>query len=189
MCKRHLKKEVQKETQKGLTLVEMVVVIVVLGIALAAVAPIIANGTGSAGKVLLETQAVALGQSYMDEILSKRFAEAASPSGIPPYTGPCALVTEEAQRADYDDVDDYNGLAEGFDTDPPQPLLDVDGNARVGYENFRVDVVVRCLGDEADGLDSLDSLDSLENGKFISVTVSHRTNTQGWKFGAYKANF
>jgi MSHA pilin protein MshD len=172
-----------KARQKGLTLVEMIVVIVVLGIVLAAVAPILAGGSGSTSKVLIETQAVALGQSYMDEILSKRFAESSSPGGIPPYAGPCTLATEEAARADYDDVDDYDGLVEGYDTDPPLPLRDVDGNVREGYENFRVEVHVSCLVDEAAWLDSI------ENGKFISVTVSHRTNTQGWKFGAYKANF
>lgn len=169
--------------QHGLTLVELVVVIVILGIALAAMAPFIANGSGRSADVLLETQAVALGQSYMDEILSKRFADGASPGGIPPYVGPCALATEEAQRIDYDDVDDYHGLLEGYDTDPPQPLLDADGNVREGYDNFRVDVEVRCLDAEAAWVDAQD------NGKFISVTVSHRSNTQGWKFGAYKANF
>ncbi|MDY6982270.1 MAG: prepilin-type N-terminal cleavage/methylation domain-containing protein [Pseudomonadota bacterium] len=170
-----------RTAQQGLTLVELVVVIVILGIALAIVAPLIANGSGRSARVLLETQAVALAQSYMDEILSKRFADAASPSGIPPYVGPCALVTEETLRADFDDVDDFEGLSEGFGT--PDPLRDVDGNARAGYENFRVDVTVRCLDSEVAWVDAQ------ANGKFISVTVSHSTNTQGWKFGAYKANF
>lgn len=172
-----------RKTHQGLTLVELVVVIVILGIALAAVVPIIADGSSRTSRVLIETQAVALGQSYMDEILSKRFAEGAAPGGIPPYTGPCTLATEEMTRAEYDDVDDYHGLVEGFDTDPPQPLRDVDGNVRVGYDNFRVEVEVRCLTSEGAWVDDV------ENGKFISVTVSHRNTSQGWTFGAYKANF
>ena len=64
---------IQTVYQLGVTLVEMVVVIVVLGIALTAVTQIIGQNTISGASTYDETKAIELAQSLANEIKAKRF--------------------------------------------------------------------------------------------------------------------
>lgn len=204
-----------KNRQHGISLIELVAVIVILAIALTGATLSISSAVRRSADTLLETRAVALAQSYLDEILGKRFDEHSAPRGIPP----CRDCTDEQDfgpdlgetRATFDDVDDYHGLQEGFDLDPPAPLRDSEGEVREGYDNFRVAVSVRYLrpcDDEADwfnfathicspDLDEPDEVEESEttllsaaqSGKLITVTVMHSSQPSGWHFSVYKANF
>lgn len=171
--------------QRGLTLVEMIVAIVILVLAMVLVARTVARGVVNAPEVVLQARAIALAQSYLDEIQARRFDEASAPNGIPPYAGPCAVLREESTRADYDDVDDYHGLQEGFGQ--AEPLQDARGLARSDdYARYAVEVDVRCLdpgeGETAFGIPSAYL-------KLITVTVRHPGHTEGWSFSVYKGNF
>lgn len=171
--------------QRGLTLVEMIVAIVILVIAMVLVARTVARGVVSAPEVVLQARAIALAQSYLDEIQARRFDELSAPNGIPPYDGPCSVLREESARADYDDVDDYDGLQEGFGY--PEPLQDARGLPRGDdYAQYAVEVSVRCLdpneGETAFGIPSA-------HLKLITVTVRHPGHTEGWPFSVYKGNF
>jgi MSHA pilin protein MshD len=152
--------------------------------------------------VMLETRAVALAQSYLDEILARRFDENSAPRGIPPCRSNCTLLASfgpdsgetvvPGSRALYDDVDDYHGLNEGFGQ--VNPLLDAEGNLRTGYDEFRVQVSVRYLelgsgGSEENLATEPNDLTDAEDAKLITVTISHASNTTGWQFSVYKANF
>lgn len=153
--------------QRGLTIVEMVVAIVVLAISLVGITQMISGGITRTSDTLIETRAVALAQSYLDEILSRRFDQNSNPRGIPPCRPSLDPLTEEdippgeicthpdefgpeaselacaIPRICFNDVDDYHGLDEGLGQDGP--LLDAEGQERVDYENFRVRVNVRYL--------------------------------------------
>ena len=175
----------------GVTIVELVVTIVILGIALAAVAGMLGTGLSQSSNTLIETRAIALGYSYLEEIMGKRYDERTPKTGTPPCFGLSGgnRCTAEASfgpdggetRPRYDDVDDFHALAQGQgETDP---LEDAEGNTRNGYENFRVEVTVRYGGDDTVlGLTETDA-------KFIIVNVQNTALNLDWEFSAYRGNF
>ena len=109
------------------------------------------------------------------------------PSGVPPDFGP----DPSENREDFDDVDDYHCLEEGFDfgTD----LEDATGTARDGYENYSVSIEVRYIdiggGGEEENLGANNELDDQYDAKLITVTVSHSQLSSDFVYSAYKANF
>ncbi|MDQ2695189.1 MAG: type II secretion system GspH family protein [Pseudomonadota bacterium] len=131
--------------QQGLTLVELVVSIVVIGVALAGVLLAVDQAIRPSADPLLQHQALAIAEAYLDEILTKRFSTAAD-SG--PETG--------ETRAVYDDVSDYNGLAEA-----PRDQF---GNAIAELNAYAVAVTVSYLANAMGGTP----------GKRITVSVAHQ---------------
>lgn len=116
------------ERQRGMSLIEAVLFILVVGIALAAVvnAFVVAN-RGSADPAL-HRQAMAIAQAFLDEIRSKAY-------GNPPggYAGPYNAAT----RSQFDDVMDY----QGYDQTGITTLADA-GTVLPGLERYRVRVAV-----------------------------------------------
>jgi MSHA pilin protein MshD len=207
-----IKETVMFRRQAGVTLVELVVTIVILSIALVGLSIAISGGLNQSANTLFEVRAIALGQSYLDEILSKKFDERSRNSGIPPCKDPtngalsgrkcsAAIGLDTASgpneigfaRKAFDDVDDFNGLDEGFNSAGGDPLLDAQGNARSGYDNYRVQVVVRLIdttgggGEEFSATSTPKPNDSYD-AKLITVTVSDGS-AAGLSFSAYKSNF
>jgi MSHA pilin protein MshD len=187
------KKTTQFLPQTGVTLVEMVVVIVILAIALTAVTQTIGQNTISGAYTYDETKAIELAQSYLNEIKSKRFDENSPIGGVPPCDGvsgvsACTvnLDTElgpdsgESSRSLYDDLDDYDDLDEGSGSG--NALLDAEGNTRSGYENFRVQVQVTYSGDVAP------RSGGLTDAKKIVVTVT-QPNADTLQFTAHRGNY
>jgi MSHA pilin protein MshD len=181
-------------TSAGFTLVELVATIVILAIALVGVSSMVSLGSSNSADTILRTRAMALGESYLDEIMSRRFDERSAASGLdpcfglPPGADTCTaeanLGTEggESSRDRYDDVDDYHGMEEG--DGELTPIQDAEGNTRADYANFHVEVSVRYAGD-----DPVLALDKT-SAKLITVTVTTRDQGgQGWKFSVYKGNY
>lgn len=160
--------------QTGVTLVEMVVVIVILAIALTTLTQMLSQVTVSGAYTYDETMAIELGQSYISEIIGRRYDENSPLGGIPPCGAPSAAACSTSfndgeSRASYDDVDDYDGLDE-----LPQR---VDGSggveAREGYANFRVAVSVS---------------QATSTAKRITVTIT-QPNSETIDLTVYKTNF
>jgi MSHA pilin protein MshD len=177
---------------RGFTLVEMVATIVILAIALVGIAGMVSLGSSNSADTLVQTRAIALGGSYLDEIMGRRFDERSAPSGFDPCFGfvggdRCTAEMDfgadggESGRDEYDDVDDYHGLAEG--DGEATPIEDAEGETREEYANYHVDVSVRYAGDDAVlGLTETDA-------KLITVTVTTRDQSSGWEFSAYRSNY
>lgn len=70
--------------QKGITLIELVITIVVLGIALVSLSGMLGGGVRNSADITLQVRATALAQTYLDEILGKRYDEKSNNSGVPP---------------------------------------------------------------------------------------------------------
>ena len=168
---------------RGFTLIEIIVSVVAFGVLMAlfmvAFAPNVVRGTSP----LFSIRAAELGQSYLDEILGKRFAENSPPGnglrcGEAGGPGVCSAIGIDGgeTHVTFDDVDDYNGLNE-------MPPIDSSGNARNGYDNFRVQVSV-AQAQNADALTGVNNADA----KRITVTVT-APNGGIFVFAAYKANF
>jgi MSHA pilin protein MshD len=83
--------------QRGVTLVELVISITIVGIAAGAALGVLSLLSMGSAEALARHQAVAIGNAYLEEALLKSFAD---PDG----------VDGEAARASFDDVDDFHGL-------------------------------------------------------------------------------
>ena len=125
----------------GATLVELVITIVIIGVAIAGVVGAFSLIAGRSADPLNQTRAVALAQLYMDEILSRKYDDNTPVGGVPKQSG-CTINTEEASRADYDDVDDYNAIADAAPENAEGTPLAAD------YSGFRVSITVECAGGE-----------------------------------------
>ena len=83
----------------GVTLVELLLSIVIVAIAASAVLGVLSATTDRSADPMVRHQAAAIAEAYLEEILLKPFTD---PDG----------VDGEAARVNFDDVDDYNGLAD-----------------------------------------------------------------------------
>jgi len=109
-------------SEAGMTLVEVVLSIVVIAIAVGAVLGVLAQNAGQSANAMIVSQGVAVASAYLEEITLKPFADPDGADG-------------EAARADFDDVDDYNGLV-----DPG--AADQFGNPIAGLAGYTVSVAV-----------------------------------------------
>jgi len=83
---------------RGFTLIELVVSVVVIGVALAALLGMLSSVATHSGAAVVQTQATQIASAYLNEILLRPVLD---PDGIP----------VEPSRSLYDDVGDYNGLS------------------------------------------------------------------------------
>lgn len=85
--------------ERGATLIELVVSIVIIAIAAGAVLGVLSRSVGRSADAMVLAQAVAIAEAYLEEIALKAFADPDGTDG-------------EALRPDFDDVDDYHGLVD-----------------------------------------------------------------------------
>lgn len=110
---------------KGFTLIEIVMIIVIVSIAIPALLIVLGQETRQSVDAELQINAVNVGQAMMDEIRSKCWDETAvSGSTCTGTVTPSAIGTDGAPGSEtrtactgtsatpYDDVDDYNGYNE-----------------------------------------------------------------------------
>ncbi|MCW8859460.1 MAG: prepilin-type N-terminal cleavage/methylation domain-containing protein [Deltaproteobacteria bacterium] len=109
------------KTNHGFTLIELIVAMVVISVALVGVMTVVNYTTLHSADPVLRHQSIAIAEAYMEEITLKN------------YTDPD--VDGEGSRALFDDVDDYDGLADAG-------AQDQNGNAISGLNNYSVSVSV-----------------------------------------------
>jgi MSHA pilin protein MshD len=86
-------------SERGATLIELVISIVVIAIAASAVLGVLSSTVGRSADAMVMSQAVAIAEAYLEEITLKSFSD---PDG----------VDGEGARPAFDDVDDYDGLVD-----------------------------------------------------------------------------
>lgn len=121
-------------SQRGVTLIELVISIVVISVAMAGVLLVMNQTTRHSADPMIEHQAVAVAEAYLEEALLKSFADPSLPPN--PDAGRVCPGPEGA-RSQYDNVCDYNGL----DDNGARDQL---GNAVAGLGGYRVRVGVDC---------------------------------------------
>lgn len=84
---------VRLKKQHGVTLVELILTMVIISVALVGILAVINLTVSHSADPLVNQQAIAIAESYLEEILLQN------------YSG-----NTSANRADFDDVDDYNNL-------------------------------------------------------------------------------
>lgn len=151
---------------RGFTLVELVVTMVVISLAVVGISRALSFAFAHQSDGLWHAKSVALAEAYLEEIMARRYDEAAPVGGVPPCAPaavPCSAPGSDGEpRAEFDDVDDYHGLDE-------LPPLDADGNPRAGYPGYRVQVSV-AYADAAQV--AAFGLDDSSDAKLIVVRVT-----------------
>lgn len=159
--------------QSGATLVELVITIVIISVAIAGTVGAFSLIAGRSADPLNQTRAVALAQIYIDEILGRRYDEGTPVGGVPKQPG-CTINTEEGNRADYDDVDDYNAIASAAPQNAEGMSLGTE------YSQFSVSVSVQCAGTEI-GLPA-------DDAKRVDLSITDPSG-QAYIFSVYRANY
>lgn len=165
---------VHRKCENGFTLLELVIGIVVFTISLTVVLSLIVPQAEQTAEPFRQVKAAKLGQSLMNDILSRSYDENSDRS--PPFEtcnakGNCSttLGPEEANEDDYDDVDDYNGYT----------VNDVGGN----YSSFGFTVTVDYDSDLKDSTPT----DGL-TFKRIDIAVT-APDGQVYNFSAYRGSY
>lgn len=168
---------------RGFTLIEIAVSIVAFGILMVLMARLFSPQLIRGTDPLYNMRAAELGQSYLEEILGKRFSEISQSGnqfrcGENNGPGACSGLGLDANESGnspntFDDVDDYitTGRAN---------VLDQNGASRSGYDNFSISINVSNAGGDV-GLNAGDA-------KRIDVTIFDPSGGQ-YLFTAYKTNF
>jgi len=170
----------QYKTNKGFTLVELIITIILTGLAMVMFSGIYASTQLKSISPVTQVKAAELAQSYLEEISLRRFDEN-SPIGnrlrcdqVSQPTCSNTLGSEVSElRVNFDDVDDYNNLNES----PPKDTL---GNVRSGFNGFSTSISVSYAGSDQ-GFSTRDL-------KKIQVTITSPENDL-FVFSMYKGNF
>jgi MSHA pilin protein MshD len=107
---------------RGFTLIELIVAITIVAIAATTILGTLASVASRSADAMLQQQAIAIAQSYLDEILERWVVD---PNGTPTYNG----------RGTWDLVDQYNSLADSG-------AHDQFGNAITALSQYNVSVYV-----------------------------------------------
>jgi MSHA pilin protein MshD len=148
------------DRQAGVTLVEMIIAIVIIGVGLAGVIGALSRTTIFSAHPMVSKQLGAIAEGMLEEVLLQPFAPVAN-SGA--NTNACARNT-------FNDMRDYNGYNSGT-------ICDVDGTAVAGLGGYAVSVTVLPAGALIAGVPAADIL-------VVNVTVTNATRNYvltGWR--------
>ncbi|RPA56265.1 type II secretion system protein [Shewanella vesiculosa] len=132
--------------QRGFTLIELVIGMIVIGIAIVMITSMLFPQADRAATTLQRVRSAELAHSVMNEIWGKRYDQNTNPNGgVPACNAPTGIVCSAAlgkdgeDRDDFNDVDDYDGL------DQTQNMLNSSQTYAQAYPNYRLNVSVAYL--------------------------------------------
>ncbi len=169
--------------QHGLSIIELLVFIVVVGIAVTGVLQVFSSTSRTSVDPMVRKQAMTVAESLLEEVLSKPYtycdpddahADTATSTGIDPTdVDMCATTTEAgigreiAQGEDrysnttpFDNVNDYDGFT--MPSGPGLGIMDLTGTAITGLEAYSATVVVTDAG----------AFNGIPAGETLLVTVT-----------------
>jgi MSHA pilin protein MshD len=177
--------------ERGLSLVELLVFIVVVGIAVTGVLSVYSLNARTSADPMVRKQALAIAESLLEEVLAKPYTycdpddanveTASSPAG-------CAAVAETAMGPEagesrysnvtpFDNVNDYDGFSMAG-------IVDLNNNAVPGLGAYSADIQVRPAG----------AFNGIPAGETLLVTVTvtgpgnHSVSLSGYRT-RYAPNF
>lgn len=150
---------------RGFTMIELVISMTIIGIAVLGTLLAITTAVRFSGDPLISTQAVAIAESYLEEIMTKDFPTPALAAACP---------APGVTRPNFTNVCNYNGLS--------QVPTDQNDNPIAGLSGYNVQVTVdrqtAALGALATGTQAVR----------IDVIVTHTSMTPR-TFSVYKTNY
>ena len=184
-------------SQRGATIIELVVTIVVVSILVVTLMVLSSQSVGRSVDPMIQEQASAVAQAYLEEITQKSFCDPdfdvdsnpATPLNCPADCtssicgGTCrnpALGSDiEAGRSLYDDICDYDGLNDtgAIDQTGPPPVS--------GLEQYSISVDI--VDDATAVLNGLTG--NAGQAARIDVTVSHPAMPDDVRMSGFRANY
>lgn len=166
--------------QRGFTLIELVMFIVIVGIGIAGILSVFTTSVKSSADPMVRKQALAIAESLLEEILLKEYCDpdtaTLSPTAPPVCPASRVAADQEAARANYDDVDDYAGYTTSGG------IVDLTGAPVAGLTSYNVTAVTVTVTTAAQNA----ALNAV-NAKRVTVTV---TGPQGAiTLTGYRSNY
>ncbi|VAX08156.1 MSHA pilin protein MshD [hydrothermal vent metagenome] len=196
----------------GVTLIEMVIFIVIVGIAVTAVLSVYINVGRTGADPLVRIRGIELGQSMIEEILLKAYdhstplgggcvqfsANSRCTSGTSASAESAADFDDGESRDTFNDVDDYHNIAYCGDnvtaadaacSTACTPMLDDAGNnIATEYAGYAICIQVSFAGGEMNNTTPADVSVLANDGKRIDVIVTDHLNSR-YQLSAYRLNF
>ncbi|MCP1728086.1 MSHA pilin protein MshD [Natronospira proteinivora] len=141
--------------QRGVTLIELIISIVVIGIAAAAILAVYTTVIRASADPMIRAQAIAIGEAYMEEILAQPISGSASPGD---------------DRADLDNVPAYDELSDSG-------AHNAEGEPIDGLEDYQVDVLVTADNTFATGNEFRIDVSVADQAGTVNITLS------SWRVG------
>lgn len=154
----------------GVTLVELIVAIVIIGAALAGLVAAFTRANLASTDPVITQQMLAIGEGMMEEVLLKPFDIAADEAAAP-------------TRAQFNDVRDYDRLDDANPGYASSGIRDIDGEPIDGLEHYGVSVRVESAGVALSGVPAGDALR-------VTVTVNQgerQLSLTGWRTSPWGA--
>jgi MSHA pilin protein MshD len=126
LVSRSLRASSRRIHQRGVSLIELIVFMVVVGIAFSALMSVYVQSAINNADPLINSRLLEAAQSRLDEVIALKYAEETPTGGVPACTA-CSTNVDGVN-----DVDDFNGV-----TDSPYPNYDrvvavtVDGDRKL----------------------------------------------------------
>lgn len=173
-------------SERGLSLIELLVFIVVVGIAVTGVLSVFSLNARSSADPMVQKQALAIAESLLDEVLAKPYTycdpddanveTASSPAGcatMPEAMGPEAGETRYSNLTPYDNVNDYSGFSMAG-------IVDLNNNAVTGLGGYTATVQVQPAG----------AFNGIPAGETLLVTVTvNAPGNQGVSLSGYRTRY
>lgn len=146
----------QPGRERGVSLPELIVAIVIIGVGVAGILSVMNITTRRSADPMIQQQAQLIAESYLEEILLKKFVDPTADQVCPAAPG---------LRTNYDNVCDYNGLNDNAGAN------DQFGNAVAGLGRYNVTVTVTV--DTTVTLGALTNTATLLRVMRVDVVVTH----------------
>ncbi len=201
---------IKNKRTHGVTLIEMVIFIAIIAVAFTGIMVVFINTGKYSADPLIKIRTIELGQSFLEEILLKKYDDNAPVDGgcvqyasntrcTSGVTPTASLQAEEANRGLYDDVDDYHNLeycgagttAGDASCSGSCSTLVNESNIDISneYSGYTVCIQVSFAGSELNSVSPGTSTSVLANdAKRVDVIITDPLNSS-MTFTTYKLNF
>lgn len=143
--------------QRGISLIELIIFIVILGVGLAGILQVMSNVTSHSADPLLHKQALAVAESLLEEIELQDFNDLDTGSPVCP---PASAVTAANRASTYHIVNCYNGFA----MPAPPGITDINNAVVPGLTSYQARVAINNA--------ALGAITNAGSAVLITVTVT-----------------
>ena len=168
----------QVARQRGVTLVELVIFIMIVSLSVAGILIVMTATTQRSADPMVRQQAVLIAESYLEEILHKRFRDAS-----PTLATTICPTPEVAGRAAYDNVCDYHGLNDNAGA------VDQLRGAVAGLTAYNVSVTVTGTTGDAIALNNINNTTALRVLRVDVEVTNNEVPDYQMRLTGYRTNY